>query len=298
VVLADPSTSELGGAVASCVGDYDLSDIVGLMPGVGGFAAQGLVPSPGRAALPDLLANGGHPDTALSALADPAFDADAQERQYGIALLSGDAGAFTGSASLPVAGHRHGTSGAFVYSVQGNALTDEAMLDRMVGELAKHHCDVVDALTATLQAAIAGDSGDARCADAGVDSDSAHLEALLRSGTSVEITRVDTANRSATLSLLSEVGGWRAMNPCDEADASTDDVGPTDPPKGDEPPTDKSIGATGAGSEPDDSSSCAVRALNHRGDVARALLLVAGVGALSRMRRRQRPRATKLQVNG
>lgn len=232
VVLANPSSGELGGVVASCVGDYDLESSIGIVPNVGAFAAQGLVPSPGRAALPDLLDSGESAANVLNTITDATFDPEARQRQYGVVLLSGDSAAFTGAETLAVATHLHGHAGPFVYSVQGNILTDPDMLQRMVDALTSSdasaesdHCDLPAALAAAMAAATRDGSGDSRCTEAGIDSDSAHLHAQARLTAPLKLGVVNSAPRSASEELLAQFATWRESSPCVQASDGAMPVG-------------------------------------------------------------------------
>lgn len=133
VVAYDPSTGEVGVAVQSrffAVG----SVVPWCKAGVGAVATQAFGQTTYGARGLALLEQGYTPDEALQVLL--LNDEQADQRQVGIvgARGKGFAATYTGSECLDWAGGRTGVAlDGVVYSVQGNILTGEAVIDAMAG---------------------------------------------------------------------------------------------------------------------------------------------------------------------
>jgi uncharacterized Ntn-hydrolase superfamily protein len=78
-----------------------------------------------------------------------ARDSGAHGRQVALVAADGEAAAHTGADCLPAAGHRTGPG----YSVQGNMLVSEAVLDAMAEGFAYTAAPLAERLLATLEAA-------------------------------------------------------------------------------------------------------------------------------------------------
>ena len=184
IVAVDPATGEVGAAGATCLNSADCGGCGGaivinqLVPGVGGINAQATV------CLPNVNLNNGiqrleqgdSPQQTLDWLLDNdgcQFGTTA-DRQYGIADLgpdnAGRAVGYTGSQALNAAGHRSGQT----YSIQGNILLEDAILDSMEARFLAATGTLAERLMAGLQGAnVPG--ADSRCLDEGTSSRSAFL---------------------------------------------------------------------------------------------------------------------------
>lgn len=184
IIAVDPDTGEVGSAGASCVtgiGAQGIIDIItDIIPGKGGVNSQAYVCIPNtnlQNAITRMQA-GDSPSEIITWLMDnddcasqnfnPAF------RQYGIADLD-DAGAprtagFSGASTDDYKEDRQGPT----YSVQGNILLNQTVIDNMETNFTTTDGTLADKLMAALQGAnFAG--ADARCLAAGTSSTTAYL---------------------------------------------------------------------------------------------------------------------------
>ena len=184
IVAADPVTGEIGSAGASCVtgiGSQGLIDIItDIIPGRGGVNSQAWVCIPNtnlenaitRMAAGDspseiitwLLAN----DSCSSQNFNPEY------RQYGIVDFDGlgntRTAGWTGSMADDYKEDRQGAN----YSVQGNILLNQTVIDNMEDNFNNTSGTLADKLMAALQGAnFAG--ADSRCLAAGTSSTTAYL---------------------------------------------------------------------------------------------------------------------------
>jgi uncharacterized Ntn-hydrolase superfamily protein len=102
-----------------------------LMPGRGVLIAQAIGNDAAIQRASDLLGQGVAPDSVLRAVTAPSVDAQVQDRQYAIAMLTGGMVQFTGSAT---AGY-HGERRTEDVLVQGNSLTGPEVLDRAMAAI-------------------------------------------------------------------------------------------------------------------------------------------------------------------
>ncbi len=146
-----------------------------LVEGVGAIAAQAYLSPTYRDRARELMQLGYTPAEIIAQLAIE--DANHQWRQYGIVDLEGRVDAFTGSNADAEKGHRTGTIGDFVYSVQGNILVDQTVLDDMETAFRGTSGSLAKRLMAVLEA---GDDagGDARCTSYGKTALSAFITVL------------------------------------------------------------------------------------------------------------------------
>jgi uncharacterized Ntn-hydrolase superfamily protein len=176
IAAVDPSTREVGVAVASCVeapyGSTILPFVAGLAPGRGALTAQALYSEPLRDQALALLRGGAAPQQVIDAVV--AGDPRSATRQYGVALLDLRTAAFTGADTEAWAGHRQGRG----VTVQGNILRGPAVVaDTLAAfEAAPPGCPwtLADRLMLALEAGAAR-GGDSRC-----DEPQAALAAVLR----------------------------------------------------------------------------------------------------------------------
>lgn len=138
----------------------DVARIRALVEGVGAIAAQAYLNTYYRDRAKQLMEAGNAPDAIIAQLAIE--DSGHQSRQYGIVDLEGRYAAFTGSSADDEKGHRTGRVGDFVYSIQGNLLTGQDVLDDMVAAFTSTDGELAERLMAALAAGDAA-GGDARC---------------------------------------------------------------------------------------------------------------------------------------
>ena len=150
IVAFDPETGDLGVGVQSKF--FSVGTVVPFAKtNIGAVATQASANvSYGPLAL-KLLEEGGSVEEIVKLL--PADDEGRDHRQFGVIDARGNAAAHTGSACLPFAGHRAGKN----FSVQGNILAGEKVLDGMVAafEAARSAKDseLADWIVAALQGA-------------------------------------------------------------------------------------------------------------------------------------------------
>lgn len=183
IIAVDPATGEVGSAGASCVtgiGAQGIIDIINdIIPGRGGVNSQASVCIPNvnlQNAITRMQA-GDNPNQVIDWLLnnDDCSFGGVQDRQYGVADL--DTGGnprtagFTGTSTLSYAEDRQGAT----YSVQGNILLDQSVIDNMEDNFNNTTGTLADKLMAALQGAnFAG--ADSRCLAAGTSSTTAYLQ--------------------------------------------------------------------------------------------------------------------------
>lgn len=165
VVGVDPESGEVGVAVASCVelGALDTEggfELVALSPGNGAGVSQAWFNPDARSEIQSMLDAGMGASEIIEAVSDLEFDSEAEERQHGVVLLTGEAAGFTGLGNNEFAGDTQGTN----VSVQGNILVDETVVDDAIAAFERPAADrtLADRLVDALEAgSLAG--GDSRC---------------------------------------------------------------------------------------------------------------------------------------
>ncbi|MGB8166192.1 MAG: DUF1028 domain-containing protein [Chthoniobacteraceae bacterium] len=158
IVARDPATGELGVAVESKY--FSVGSVVPwAQAGVGAVATQSLAKTTYGSEGLKLMAEGKSPREALDALT--ADDPRREQRQVGMIDAAGRTAAFTGAKCVAWAGHHEGEN----FSVQGNLLAGEAVLDGMVEAFEQARkvegTELADWLVAALQAGQAA-GGDRR----------------------------------------------------------------------------------------------------------------------------------------
>ncbi|MEM6293416.1 MAG: DUF1028 domain-containing protein [Myxococcota bacterium] len=223
VVAVDSRLQHVGGAGTSCVGALDVAIILGVAPGFGAVHAQALINTAGRDLAVMRLEEGLSPQAILDELTGPAFDVQAARRQYGVVSLAGLAAGFTGETNGAFAGDRQGTAAPFSYSVQGNILTGEAVLDGAEAAFVRGGgCDMPDRLMLALEAGAANGEGDSRCTPDGIPADSAFMRVVDANGlVVVDLSVTDTAPQNPMVPLRQAFDAWRLEHPC-----------PAEPPSG------------------------------------------------------------------
>jgi uncharacterized Ntn-hydrolase superfamily protein len=154
IVARDPITGVLGVAVQSNYFSVG-TDVSWAEPGVGAVATQAIVEvSYGPMGL-ELMAKGVPADRALTQLVEQ--DAGAAIRQVGMIDATGTVATHTGPACVPACGHSSGAG----YSIQGNMLDSDDVLEAMGPAFEKAEGDLAERLMVALEAAeVAG--GDVR----------------------------------------------------------------------------------------------------------------------------------------
>ena len=195
VIALDRDSGRMVIASATCVaqGRFASFPAEGLMdvqavvvPGMGIAAAQAGVDvtRANQSLIRERLAEGVAPEAILAELAsDPALE----RRQFGILDMKGRRGGFSGAengtASLDVQGEVPGTS--VVYSIQGNILASDAVVERAVEAFREADGTLEDRVMAAMEAADQ-EGGDRRCTceseplpDAPCDGKTSHVAYLL-----------------------------------------------------------------------------------------------------------------------
>ena len=144
IVAADSATGQVGGAVTSCVGSQGVGVVYRPSVGHGGVNAQAAASSNGRDRAITLLGMDVAPADIITMITASSFDTSAATRQYGVVDLMGRAAGFTGASAMNYKEDRQGTVGATVYSVQGNILTSEAVIDQAEAAFRSTGCDLAD----------------------------------------------------------------------------------------------------------------------------------------------------------
>lgn len=184
IIAVDPATGEIGSAGASCVpgiGAGGIIDIItDIIPGRGGVNSQAWVCIPNvnlQNAITRMEAGDSPSEIITWLLANDACSAqnfNPEFRQYGIVDLDGSnnprTAGWTGSMADDYKEDRQGAN----YSVQGNILLNQTVIDNMEDNFNNTTGTLADKLMAAMQGAnFAG--ADARCLSAGTSSTTAYL---------------------------------------------------------------------------------------------------------------------------
>ncbi len=177
IVAVDVATGEIGSAGATCLGFEDgalaISDIV---LGVGAIHTQAWWTTVNQNAARVRMEAGDTPDEIIAwqeANDNSSQGGNINDRQYGVVDLNDGtplAAAFTGSSNFDVKGHRIGDG----YSIQGNILISEEVLDDMETAYLNTDGPLCEKLMAVMQAA-KRPGADVRCLDDGISSGSAFI---------------------------------------------------------------------------------------------------------------------------
>jgi uncharacterized Ntn-hydrolase superfamily protein len=217
IVAADTATREVGGTGTSCLGGSDVYIIYGPVPGAGVIHAQAQYNRAARDRGMELIAQGTAPADVVAAITDPAFDASARLRQYGVVDVTGRTAGFTGPEARAFAGDRQGSFGTYAYSVQGNILTSEAVLNQAAAAFEASGCDLAERLMRALEAGAENGEGDNRCTPDGIPSDSSFLQVErpgVARGSYLELHVTNSGTESPLPGLREQFDAWRATHPC------------------------------------------------------------------------------------
>ena len=221
IAAVDQSTQQVGGAVTSCVGSLDVGVVFGAVPGVGVIHAQAALDRQERAkkrAL-QLLMQGVAPPSIIKQITAQSFDAQYASRQYGIVDLMGRSAGFTGAQAQDYKRDQQGKVSSFAYSVQGNILTSQKVLDQAAGAFEAGGCDLADRLMRALEAGANNGEGDVRCTrPSGIPSDSAFIEVDLPEKPGyLKLSVSGTGSKSPLPALRMLFDDWRKTHPCSVA---------------------------------------------------------------------------------
>ncbi len=173
VVAVDSITGEVGSAGASCVDlvalSYPSDDFLGeLFPGVGAINSQAAYQPANQARARARMNAGDTPQEIIDYMKANDIQGNASTRQYGVVRLvngSPQSAAHTGSECLDYKNHITGAN----YSIQGNILFGQEVLDSMEARFLREEGDLACKLMAALQGAnMVG--ADSRCSSNGTSS--------------------------------------------------------------------------------------------------------------------------------
>ncbi len=167
MILTNTQTRELGGAVTSCVGDFDLQTIFAVVatPSVERVAVftQSWFSEDNHRRAQELLATGVEPSEVLTQITDPTFDVDQGDRQYHFLRTDGLGLTWTGANAGTFAGGITGTFDDWAFTAAGNILTSERVLSTIELSLRSSHEALEQRLLTALEAVEAVHEGDSRC---------------------------------------------------------------------------------------------------------------------------------------
>ncbi len=216
IVATDSKTRQVGGSATSCIGSIPVSIIYGSAPNHGAIHAQARFDFTSIYILKmvaHLLAKN-TPAAVIGVITDPEVDPMYSERQYGVVEF-GRAAGYTGTANNSYANDIQGTFETYAYSIQGNILTSQAVLDQAKAAFVSGGCDLADRLMLALEAGAQNGEGDQRCTPNGIPSDSAFIHVDAADKTVVlHLEVVGTAPTSPLLKLQTQYNAWRKDNPC------------------------------------------------------------------------------------
>jgi uncharacterized Ntn-hydrolase superfamily protein len=177
IVAADSTTREVGSAGASCVDliYYNIADasfLGDLLPDTGAINSQASYLAANQNNARARMRAGNDPAQIISWLTTNDVQSNPNIRQYGIVGFTGlnvSAAAHTGSSCMSYANHITGSIDGIYYSMQGNILLNQAILDSMEERFLREDGDLACRLMAALQGAkVIG--ADTRCASNGSSS--------------------------------------------------------------------------------------------------------------------------------
>jgi uncharacterized Ntn-hydrolase superfamily protein len=173
IVAVDTVTGIIGSAGASCIAGAQI--IEGVVESIGAINTQALWNPTNQAHADSLLRAGLTPDSILSWLQNNDAQGSPGDRQYGVVTLAGAgaSAAYTGFFTIQFAGHRTGPG----YSIQGNILLEEHVIDTMEMTFLSTSGSMEDRLMATLEAAKTP-GADSRCLSDGKSSISAYIKVV------------------------------------------------------------------------------------------------------------------------
>jgi uncharacterized Ntn-hydrolase superfamily protein len=219
IAAADMASQQVGGAVTSCVGSLDLASVYGSVPGSGVIHAQAQLDQRLRGKLRalELIGQGVAPSDIIAMITTSNVDAGFASRQYGVVDLQGRAAGYTGAQAQAYKKDQQGRIGSFAYSVQGNILTSQRVLDQAAKGFEAEACDLADRLMAALEAGGENGEGDSRCTRGGIPSDAAFIQVDQPgqpAGSWLKLSVSDTGPENPLPKLRVLFDTWRKANPC------------------------------------------------------------------------------------
>jgi uncharacterized Ntn-hydrolase superfamily protein len=163
ILLADRDTGEMAIGSATCIQNINLKKTLAVIrPGYGVAAAQALIDSSGmnRLRIWNELESQTDPNAILALLA--AGDSNHQSRQYGIVDIRGRVATFSGAANGAYANNIQGRIGSLTYSIQGNVITGQPVLDMALAAIENTPGGIPEKFMAAMEAAYLM-GGDGRC---------------------------------------------------------------------------------------------------------------------------------------
>jgi len=220
IVGVDTATREVGGAGTSCLRGSDVYIIYGSVPGVGVVHAQASFNQDGRDRAVEMLEAESTPPDIMAELTSSSFDRNVDVRQYAVADVTGSVVGFTGAGTGDYAGDAQGALLGFGYSVQGNILTSEAVINQATAGFEASGCDLAERLLHALEAGAEGGEGDSRCTGDGIPSDSAFVQVDRPGeprGSYLELHVPESGDENPLTELRVLFDEWRATHPCPAA---------------------------------------------------------------------------------
>lgn len=176
IVAADSSTREVGSAGASCVDLFSTSftdDFLGdLLPDTGAINTQASYLAANQRNARTRMRAGDTPSQIITFLSTTDAAGNPNIRQYGVAGFTGgitSSAGYTGSGCLDYKNHITGSINGIYYSIQGNILSGQSVLDSMEARFRRADGDLACRLMAALQGANTV-GADTRCASNGTSS--------------------------------------------------------------------------------------------------------------------------------
>lgn len=163
IVIVDRETKEVAIGSATCLKNLDLQELLPVvLVDVGAGAAQSAVDADAsnRVFIHDQLLAGASPAQILQQL--EAIDPAHQTRQYGIVDTLGRAVTFSGANNGAYANGVTGQIGSLVYSIQGNVITGQPVIDQAEAAVIMTPGGIPEKLMAAMEAA-RDMGGDGRC---------------------------------------------------------------------------------------------------------------------------------------
>ncbi|MCG3126004.1 MAG: hypothetical protein CHACPFDD_00832 [Phycisphaerae bacterium] len=173
IIIIDTRTKEIAIGSATCLTNFDLRrGLPVVRVGIGAAAAQSAIDSSGanRLLIWNELAKGTDPSIILQLLEQQDGSGMHRRRQYGIVDVLGRAVTFTGDRDGPYANGLTGQIGDLVYSIQGNVITGQPVLDMAEAAILNTPGDIPEKLMAAMEAARSM-GGDGRCSCDEFDAD-------------------------------------------------------------------------------------------------------------------------------
>lgn len=163
IIIVDRESKEVAIGSATCLTNFNLRlRLPVVLVDVGAAAAQAAIDlnASNRILIWNQLQAGASPTDILTILENQ--DGAHQSRQYGIVDTRGRAATFTGSQNGAYANGLTGSFGTLVYSIQGNVITGQPVLDQAEAAILHTPGDIPEKLMAAMEAA-RDMGGDGRC---------------------------------------------------------------------------------------------------------------------------------------